>query len=47
MPEVGELLPTGAKVEIPAFEKGFYLMAYMNLIFVFLVTFIIALWRWR
>jgi predicted heme/steroid binding protein len=46
MPEVGELLPIGAEVEISAFEKGFYLMAYMNLIFVFLITFIIALWRW-
>lgn len=46
MPEVGELLPIGAKVEMPAPEKGFYFMAYMNLIFVFLITFIIALWRW-
>jgi predicted heme/steroid binding protein/uncharacterized membrane protein len=46
MPEVGELLPMGAKVEKPAHEKVFYFMAYMNLIFVFLITFIIALWRW-
>jgi predicted heme/steroid binding protein len=46
MPEVGALLPIGAKVEIPAFEKGFYFMAHMNLILVFLITFIIALWRW-
>ena len=46
MPEVGELLPTGTKVEKPTFEKAFYFMAYMNLIFVFLITFIIALWRW-
>jgi len=46
MPEVGELLPMGAKVEKPTFEKVFYFMAYMNLIFVFLITFIIALWRW-
>jgi predicted heme/steroid binding protein/uncharacterized membrane protein len=46
MPEVGELLPTGTKVEKPAFEKAFYFMAYMNLIFVFLITFVIALWRW-
>jgi predicted heme/steroid binding protein/uncharacterized membrane protein len=46
MPEVGELLPTGTKVEKPTFEKAFYFMAYMNLIFVFLITFVIALWRW-
>jgi len=46
MPEVGELLPIGTKVEKPAHEKVFYFMAYMNLIFVFLITFIIALWRW-
>jgi predicted heme/steroid binding protein/uncharacterized membrane protein len=46
MPEVGELLPMGAQVEKPTFEKVFYFMAYMNLIFVFLITLIIALWRW-
>jgi predicted heme/steroid binding protein len=46
MPEVGELSPIGAKVEMAAPEKGFYFMAYMNLIFVFLITFVIALWRW-
>jgi hypothetical protein len=46
MPEVGELLPMGTKVEKPTFEKVFYFMAYMNLVFVFLITFVIALWRW-
>jgi predicted heme/steroid binding protein len=46
MPEVGELLPIGAKVEKPLHEKVFYFMAYMNLVFVFLITFVIALWRW-
>lgn len=46
MPEVGKLLPIGAKVEKEPFEKVFYFMAYMNLIFVFLITLIIALWRW-
>ena len=46
MPEVGELLPMGTKVEKPTFEKAFYFMAYMNLVFVFLITFVIALWRW-
>jgi predicted heme/steroid binding protein/uncharacterized membrane protein len=46
MPEMGELLPMRTKVEKPTFEKVFYFMAYMNLIFVFLITFVIALWRW-
>ena len=46
MPEMGELSPMGTKLEKPTFEKVFYFMAYMNLIFVFLITFIIALWRW-
>jgi predicted heme/steroid binding protein/uncharacterized membrane protein len=46
MPVVAELIPMQTKVEKPAHEKVFYFMAYMNLIFVFLITFIIALWRW-
>jgi predicted heme/steroid binding protein len=46
MPLVGELLPAGAKMEKAGPEKVFYFMAYMNLIFVFLITFVIALWRW-
>ncbi len=46
MPLVGELLPVSAKTEKTPHEKVFYFMAYMNLMFVFLITFIIALWRW-
>lgn len=46
MAEMGELLPTPAKIVNSLPEKLFYFMAYMNLIFVFLITFIIALWRW-
>jgi predicted heme/steroid binding protein/uncharacterized membrane protein len=46
MPVVAELAPLEAHVEKPVHEKVFYFMAYMNLIFVFLITFIIALWRW-
>lgn len=47
MPEVAELAIRGeAKTEKSLHEKVFYFMAYMNLIFVFLITFIIALWRW-
>lgn len=46
MPEMGELLSIGGKIEKSPQEKLFYFMAYMNLIFVFLITFVIALWRW-
>jgi len=46
MPEVAELAPLEKKVEKSTHEKVFYFMAYMNLVFVFLITFIIALWRW-
>jgi len=46
MPVVAELIPLETKLEKPTHEKAFYFMAYMNLIFVFLITFIIALWRW-
>jgi len=46
MPLVGELLSVSAKMEKASHEKVFYFMAYMNLIFVFLITLIIALWRW-
>jgi predicted heme/steroid binding protein len=46
MPVVAELIPLETKLEKPAHEKVFYFMAYMNLIFVFLITFVIALWRW-
>jgi predicted heme/steroid binding protein/uncharacterized membrane protein len=46
MPVVADLTPLETKPEKPTHEKVFYFMAYMNLIFVFLITFIIALWRW-
>ncbi len=46
MPVVAEFTILETKVEKPLHEKVFYFMAYMNLIFVFLITFIIALWRW-
>lgn len=46
MPQVGELISSETKIQKPAREKVFYFMAYMNLIFVFLITFVIALWKW-
>jgi hypothetical protein len=44
MPVVAKLMPTKIKIEKPAHEKVFYFMAYLNLIFVFLITLVIALW---
>jgi len=46
MPEVGKLILLETEIQKPTHEKVFYFMAYMNLIFVFLITFVIALWRW-
>ena len=46
MPVVAELATAGRKRRKPAHERVFYFMAYMNLICVFLVTLIIAIWRW-
>jgi predicted heme/steroid binding protein/uncharacterized membrane protein len=46
MPEVGKLIQAGQKIPRPLPERAFYFLAYMNLGFVFLITFIIALWRW-
>ncbi len=46
MPQVGKLLATGEKPIRPLHERLFYFFAYMNLVLVFIITFIIALWRW-
>ena len=46
MSEVGKLIGAGQKIPKPLPERVFYVFAYMNLVFVFLITFIIALWRW-
>ncbi len=46
MPEITKLAPLKTKLEKPTHEKVFYFMAYMNLILVFLITLVIALWRW-
>lgn len=45
MPVIGKLLQGGNK-EKPVPMKFFYFFAYMNLIFVFLIVFVISLWRW-
>jgi len=46
MPKVGRLLAAGEKPVRPFYVKLFYFFAYMNLVLVFVITFVIALWRW-
>ncbi|MCL5023462.1 MAG: CopD family protein [Nitrospirae bacterium] len=46
MPEVGKLIGAGQKIPKPLPERVFYFFAYLNLVLVFLITLIIALWRW-
>lgn len=46
MSVVGKLIEPGEKVIKPFPERLFYAFAYMNLVLVFLITLIIALWRW-
>jgi len=45
LPGVGALLPDAAG-KAPLHERVFFVMAYMNLVIVFLVVLILALWRW-
>lgn len=46
MPEIGKLIEAGTKIPRPFPERIFYFLAYTNLVFVFLIIFVIALWRW-
>ncbi len=46
MPLVGNLIAAKERAAKPLPVKVFYIFAYLNLVFVFLITFIIALWRW-
>ena len=46
MPQAGKLIPSPEKPATPFYEKLFYFFAYMNLVLVFLIIFVIALWRW-
>jgi predicted heme/steroid binding protein/uncharacterized membrane protein len=46
MNKVGELKQSDEKPPRPFHERIFYFFAYMNLVFVFLIIFIIALMRW-
>lgn len=46
MSQIGKLIPTQEEKKPPRYERIFYFVAYMNLVLVFLITLILALWRW-
>ena len=46
MPQVGMCVESDRKPERPLYEKVFYFFAYMNLALVFIIIFVISLWRW-
>jgi predicted heme/steroid binding protein/uncharacterized membrane protein len=46
MTQAGMLIASDRKPEKPLYEKVFYFFAYMNLILVFIIIFVISLWRW-
>ena len=46
LPRVGKLIESTERGPTPAPQRVFYILAYMNLILVFLITFIVSLWRW-
>jgi hypothetical protein len=45
LPVTGRVVGVG-KRSAPLHERVFFFMAYMNLIIVFLIVLILALWRW-
>lgn len=46
MPQVGMCVKSDRKPKRPLFERVFYFFAYMNLALVFIIIFVISLWRW-
>jgi predicted heme/steroid binding protein/uncharacterized membrane protein len=46
LPQVGKLRAPDEKTARPFHERLFYFFAYMNLVLVFVIIFVIALWRW-
>jgi len=46
MTQVGLVLASGVKPVVPFHERLFYYFAYMNLILVFVIIFVVSLWRW-
>lgn len=45
-PQIGKLLATGEKAVRPFHVRLFFFFAYMNLVLVFVITFVVSLWRW-
>ncbi len=46
MKEIGVLKPSGTSLKKPFYERLFFFFAYMNLVLVFIIIFVIALMRW-
>ena len=46
MPQIGKLIPSQVEKKRPRHVRIFYFVAHMNLVLVFLITLILALWRW-
>jgi hypothetical protein len=46
MPQVGALTISSDKPKQPWHVRLFFFFAYMNLVLVFVITFVVALWRW-
>ena len=46
LPRVGKLVESTERAPTPIPQRVFYMLAYLNLILVFLITFIVSLWRW-
>jgi len=46
MPLVGKIMESGDEKSMPTHQKVFYFFAYMNLVLIFLIVFVISLWRW-
>ncbi|MES0334978.1 MAG: CopD family protein [Candidatus Magnetobacterium sp. LHC-1] len=46
VPIAGKLTVAETTHEMPVYMRVFYVLAYMNLVIVFLLVFVISLWRW-
>jgi len=46
LPRLGKLIDSTERGPTPVPRRVFYILAYINLILVFLITFVVSLWRW-
>ncbi len=46
LPKIGKLIHPEIRLKRSRFEKVFYFFAYLNLVMVFFITLILALWKW-